>query len=89
MHRSDILNSIYKYPDVAEAWTLWKNEFLIISNAHAPIREYRIKNVYNPWFSKEIQNLIYERNHSHKLFIQSKDASDFLKYKKLHNLVTY
>ena len=35
-----------------------------------------------------IQNLIYERNHSHKLFIQSKDTSDFLKYKKLRNLVT-
>ena len=88
LYRSDILNSIYNCTDVAEAWTLWKNEFLNICNAHAPIREYRIKNVYNPWFSKEIQNLIYERNHSHKLFIQSKDTSDFLKYKKLRNLVT-
>ena len=88
LYRSDILNSIYNCTDVVKAWTLWKNEFLSICNAHAPIREYRIKNVYNPWFSKEIQNLIYERNHSHKLFIQSKDTSDFLKYKKLRNLVT-
>ena len=59
-----------------------------ICNNHAPLREYRIKNVYKPWFSKEIQKLIYERNHVHKLYIRSKDATLFQKYKTLRNLIT-
>ena len=67
---------------------MWKNEFLSICNNHTPLCEYRIKNVYKPWFSKEIQKLIYERNHVHKLYIRSKDATLFQKYKTLHNLVT-
>ena len=79
---------IYNQTSTLEAWTSWKNEFLSICQKHAPIQTCKAKCIFKPWFSKELQNMIYSRNHAHKLFAKNKDIISYNKYKELRNKVT-
>ena len=88
LHSSIILNMIYNQTNTLEAWTAWKNEFLSICQKHAPIQTCKVKCIFKPWFSKELQNMIYSRNHAHKLFAKNKDIISYNKYKELRNKVT-
>ena len=72
---SSYLNGSIIPTDVDTAWSLWKDTctFINISNKHAPIKRVRIKNIKNPWFNENIQNMIYERNHYHQKFLKTKE----------------
>ena len=85
---SDIFNNIFTCEDATTAWNSFKQEFLSICDNHAPIQEYRVKTIFNPWFSPHILNLIYKRNYAHKLAVQNNDLSSWNNYRKLRNLVT-
>ena len=63
---SDELNSVLYHDNVFVAWDIFKCEYLRICQAHAPIRKFRVKSLNNPWFTSEIQQLIYHRNFLHK-----------------------
>ena len=47
----------------------------------APIQEHRIKHVSNPWFDKNIQASIYNRDYIHKKAIKYKSPALWAKYK--------
>ena len=83
-----MLNSCLNITDIHNAWNVWKKEYLAICNKHAPIQEHRIKHVNNPWFDKNIQALIYNRNYIHKKAIKHKSPALWAKYKELRNKVT-
>ena len=54
---------------------------------HAPIKRVRIKNIKNPWFNENIQNMIYERNHYHQKFLKTKENEYWLSYRLLRNKI--
>ena len=54
------LNTLYTITDTLNAWNCFKNEYLYICDLHAPIRNFRVKNVKNHWINPTIQKLIYK-----------------------------
>ena len=37
------------------AWDQWSKIFLNVADLHAPIRQKKVKSVYNPWLTEEIK----------------------------------
>ena len=72
---------------VDDAWEKWSKAFLDISNKHAPIKTIRVKDRNNPWVSREILNLMYQRDKIHKKAKQTQDSDTWKEYKYLRNLV--
>ena len=85
---SDVFNRFFLIEDVSQAWEVFKTEFLLICDNHAPIRKFRVKTVSNPWFSTCIQNLIYKRDNAHKQTVEQNNPALWHKYRKLRNEVT-
>ena len=52
--------------DVNQQWDYFKNLFLLISNIHAPYRNFYAKAKSTPWVDNEIVNLIRERDKLHR-----------------------
>ena len=76
------LVSLYNIRDVSLAWNTFKQEFLHISDEHAPIQSQRVKIKANYWVNNSIIEMIYKRNHLHKVAIHTKCTEDWEKYKK-------
>lgn len=73
--------------DVTTAWSIWKNEFLRIANVHAPIKNSRLKNRYNPWIDNDIVKRMYYRDYLHKLMIKNPSIDIKNEYKSVRNEV--
>ena len=73
--------------DVLKGWYMWKNEFLKVSNKHAPIVERRLKSRNNPWIAPNIVKLMYRRDFLHKRAVTLKDESAWEEYKNMRNTV--
>ena len=69
------------------SWNEWKNQFLLISNMHAPIKTARMKSRANPWITREVINHMYERDKIHERAIWSGDPVLMDHYRKLRNNV--
>ena len=82
------LVSLYNIRDVSLAWNTFKQEFLHISDVHAPIQSQRVKIKANYWFNNSIIEMIYKRNHLHRVAIHTKSTEDWEKYKQLRNEIT-
>jgi hypothetical protein len=74
--------------DIEKEWKKWKDKFLEISNAHAPIVKMRVSNKNNPWIDSEVNKMMYERDYCHKKATKSKDPALWEKYKEKRNNVT-
>ena len=85
---SNIFERILQISKVNDAWQFFKTEYLFICNKNAPLREIRVKHRFNPWFSNEIQQAIYERNRLHKLAILKKSVELFKEFTCARNKVT-
>ena len=83
---SDELNSVLYHDDVFIAWDIFKCEYLRICQAHC--RKFRVKSLNNPWFTSEIQQLIYHRNFLHKKAAKFKNLLLWAEYKSCRNNVT-
>ena len=55
------------------SWNEWENQFLLISNMHAPIKTAYIKSRDNPSITREVMNYMYERDKIHERAIRSGD----------------
>ena len=64
------------------------NSFQEICNKHAPIKSLRVKNRHNPWITKDIVNVMYERDYAHRKSCESKDPKLRKTYTNLRNQVT-
>ena len=82
------LVSLYNIRDVSLAWNTFKQEFLHIPDVHAPIQSQHVKIKANYWVNNSIIEMIYKRNHLHKVAILTKSTEDLEKYKKLRNEIT-
>ena len=80
---TDVLNS----ENVNDAWFMFKEEFLKICNKHAPICVSRMKNRYCPWIDNNILQVMYKRDHLHKLAAQSSDPDVINEYNSVRNEV--
>ena len=69
-------------------WDVWREHFLKISDKHAPFKTIRVKNRHNPWITREVISLMYERDSTHQAYIQSGDHRQKSKYRILRNKVT-
>ena len=74
--------------DINQSWIMFKELFLRICDAHAPFKTMRLKSRYSPWFTPELVDLMYERDHVHKIAVRSKSKKDWEQYKKCRNNVT-
>ena len=61
---------------------------LELSDKHAPIREHRVKNRCNPWITKEIMYLMYQRDYVHKQAVKYNSENLMEEYRVLRNKVT-
>ena len=85
---SDVLSKVYSSNCVETAWHLFMTEFLRISHLHAPIRNHKVKIRNCPWITRDILNLIKQRNFLHKVAVRSRSPLDWVNYKLTRNLVT-
>ena len=85
--RLSLLNwsSVTDSSDVENAWNNFKVLFLTVLESVAPIKEVRLKQRSEPWFSDEILKSINERDKALLDFKRSKDQSIFLLFKMLRN----
>ena len=74
--------------NVEDAWGTWYNEFIRICNKNAPLMDHKIRVRSNPWVSRSIRKLIYERDYWHNHACRTKSIQDFNKYRCLRNKVT-
>lgn len=44
-------------PTVEDAWSFFKNAFLSVLNKHAPLKKFRTKNRYSPWYTQDLTAL--------------------------------
>ena len=69
-------------------WDNWRNEFLRISDKHAPIKHVRVKDRLFPWMNSSIIKLMYKRDYlkAHSVQNDCRDSSE--EYRKTRNLIT-
>ena len=70
------------------SWNEWKNQFLLISDVHAPIKTARMKSRSNPWITRAVINHMYERDKIHERATRNGDPVLMVHYRKLRNNVT-
>ena len=81
----DIVNTEFDNNDLQQIWQKFKNAFIQISNCHAPIKSRRLKDRYNPWMSREIIDLMYERDRKKQQAVKLKSSEKWEQYTQLRN----
>ena len=74
---------------VTEAWSSWKSTYEMICSVHTPIKQIRVKNRDNPWMTRDILNLMYQRDHLHKEATRRKNSTTWAEYKRACNNVVH
>jgi hypothetical protein len=75
--------------DPDQAWNIWKNQFLQISDLHAPIKKRRVRQTSVPWLSSEVKQLMWERDRLKRIAVITNDETAWNNYKNSKNLVNY
>ena len=68
-------------------WSCWKKLFLGVLDNHASLQHKRSKCFKVPWLSKNVKDLIYERDKLKRTGIITKTTADWQKYKLARNKV--
>ena len=76
---------ITSIPSVEDAFCFFHDHFLRLINKHAPLKKLRIKNRTNPWFSRELADLLHKRNKQWSLARRSQTAENWLSFRVLRN----
>ena len=84
---SETLENVMSQTDVLKGWYMGKNEFLKVSNKHAPIVERRLKSRNYPWITPNIVKLMCRRDFLHKRAFTLKDESAWEEYKNMRNTI--
>lgn len=87
--QSTVLNNAYfKESDTIDMWIEWKNEFMRICDKHAPFKEIRVKERYNPWITSDIIKQMYKRDYISEKANLANDPDMEREYRMLRNNVT-
>ena len=85
---SPVLNTVYDILDICVAWDTFKSEFLRLSDFHAPIHSFRVKNLSNNWINDDILQMMYQRNHLHKIAAKTNNPDKWKEYRLTRNKIT-
>ena len=69
-------------------WENFKQNFIDVSDVHAPFKTMRLKKNHKPWVTYDIVALMHRRDYVHKQAVRSKSNEHWEEYKRLRNLVT-
>ena len=78
--------SVLQSKDVNDAWYKFSKIFNNVINDVAPVKEIRIKQRSQQWFSSDALDLIWQRDQALVKFHKTKDNKDYLAFKRLRNL---
>ena len=70
-----------------DMWDVWKSLFFQCVDKHAPLRTKRVRAVKSPWITPQLKKRMHDRNILKLKAIRSKNANDWLKFKKCRNSV--
>lgn len=76
------------FPSITDAVALFQHQLLACINKHAPLKKVRIKDRSNPWFSRELSDVIHARNKQWSLARKYKSATDWQLFRSLRNKCT-
>ena len=85
--RSDIHFVKVKYLKGITPWAAWKQLFLECVNKHAPLHVKRARVSKSPWITPYLKKRMHDRDILKLKASRSKDANDWLQFKKCRNLV--
>ena len=85
---SEKLSYVLFCTDLDEAWSAFKKEFIHLSNVNAPLQTFTVKSNTCPWITREILDLIYKRDYTHKIALRTNDRESWKHYRSLRNNVT-
>ncbi|XP_066017879.1 uncharacterized protein [Pocillopora verrucosa] len=80
-------SSIESYSDPNLMWAAWKQLFLECVNKHAPLHVKRARVSKSPWITPYLKKRMHDRDILKLKASRSKDANDWLQFKKCRNLV--
>uniref|UniRef100_A0A3B1JMQ8 Reverse transcriptase domain-containing protein n=1 Tax=Astyanax mexicanus TaxID=7994 RepID=A0A3B1JMQ8_ASTMX len=81
----DIINSIHSLDN---AWSYFKKTFSMLIDKHAPMKRFRIKNRYSPWFSQDLAVFIHKKNTIWRKARSTQSPADWLAFKQCRNKAT-
>ena len=55
---------VESFDDLNDAVSAWNTLFIDVANRHAPIKKLRIKRAIKPWITKELKELMAERDYT-------------------------
>ena len=78
---------VESFDDLNDAVSAWNTLFIDVANCHAPIKKLRIKRPIKPWITKELKELMAERDYAFKVARRSgKEQGKWDNFRKLKNL---
>ena len=84
----EICDTVWDEHDLDTKWNAFKHKFIQVSNKHAPIHVRRLKIRNNPWITKEIVKLMYQRDFCKDKAAKFNDDEAWEEYKVLRNKIT-
>ena len=76
---------IYCTTDVNKAVDLLTTKLSSILNEVAPMKTFQVRTNYSPWVSSETKELMKLRNNLLKLASETRDSTDWLRFKNMRN----
>ena len=73
---------IYRYDEINDIWSYWKNHFFLIVDSHAPpvgVRT-KVKDVSSEWIDAELRTLLRVRNYYRRKYRKMRTQLDWDKY---------
>ena len=81
------LLSIFDTTDVNAQLNIFNDVLQSTLDSHAPVRTIKVRNRPCPFVTRDIKQLMDNRNSLHRRFLQTRDAPDWEKYKASRNTV--
>ena len=82
-------DDVFNCENVEKAWNIFKRFLLSVIDEIAPIKQIRVKQRTEPWFSAEIKDLIHDRDKALHTFRKTKNSGYYSDYKMLRKKVQY
>ncbi len=71
--------------DIDEQVFIWEHLFSEVADSHAPIKFMRVKGTKNPWITRDLIQMRYDKHRYFKKAKSTNSASHWKKYKSLRN----
>jgi len=76
-----------KQSELNKRWETWKDDFITISNKHAPLRTVRMRPHCRSWITTDIIKIMNKRDEMKTTATKSKKTEDWKSYRNLRNKV--